>query len=240
MRPVIGINCNYEAKEGVRPRYVLDRDYCTAVELEGGVPMLLPILFKEEDSITGLLGMLDGLILSGGRDIDPSRYGQEVHPSTVPVESDKEEFDFKLVRSALKMDIPILGICYGEQLLNVVLGGSLCQDIPPDSGTPVEHREASGGRHKVLVEKGTMLHRLLGVEAFNTNSTHHQSIDRLGEGLRVCARAEDGVIEAVESIRHTFVLAVQWHPERMLDEPTERRLFSGLMKEARAYASQKI
>lgn len=238
MRPVIGINCNYEVKDVPRPRYILDKDYCRAVELGGGVPVLIPAAY--EDCIEGLLGMLDGLILSGGRDIDPSRYGQEVHPSTVLVVPEKEEFDFKLVRSALKMDMPILGICYGEQLLNVGMGGSLYQDIPSDLDIPVNHCDPSGGRHKVFVEKNTMLHRLLGVDTIDTNSTHHQTIDRLGEGLRVCARAEDGMIEAVESVRHTFVLAVQWHPERMLEEPIERRLFSGFMKEVRAYASQRI
>lgn len=240
MRPVIGINCNYEVREGTSPRYFLDEDYCAAVELAGGVPVLLPTLCREEDNTEGLLGMLDGLILSGGKDINPSRYGQERHKNTTPVVAEKEEFDFKLVRSALEMDMPILGICYGGQLLNVSLGGSLIQDIPSKLGTSIEHRNPPGGRHKVLIEKDTVLYRLLGVEAMETNSTHHQTIDRLGEGLRVCARAEDGVIEAVESERHTFVLAVQWHPERMLDEPTEKLLFSGFMKEVRYYASQKI
>lgn len=240
MRPVVGINCNYEVGEGARPRYFLDRDYCTAVELEGGVPLLLPASLMGDDCIDGLLGKLNGLVLSGGKDIDPSRYGQEVHPGMRPTVAEKEEFDFKLVEGALKMDMPILGICYGEQLINVSLGGSLVQDIASQLGASINHRDPSEGRHKVLIEKGTRLHRLLNVDVIDTNSAHHQAVDRLGDGLRVCARAEDGVIEAMESIRHTFVLAVQWHPERMLNEPIERRLFSEFMKEVRAYASQRI
>ncbi len=238
MKPVVGINCNYEVKEGARPRHFLDRDYCTAVELHGGVPVLLPTS-TEEGSVGAFLGILNGLILSGSKDLNPSRYGQDAHPSTVPVVAEKEEFDIRLVRSALKMDMPVLGICYGEQLLNVSLGGSLFQDIPSHPGTSAEHHNPSGGRHKVFIERGTKLHRVLGVEAIETNSTHHQAVDRLGDGLKVCARAEDGVIEAIESKKHTFVLAVQWHPERMLDEPTEKLLFSGFMKEVRHYASQK-
>ncbi|MCQ4574400.1 MAG: gamma-glutamyl-gamma-aminobutyrate hydrolase family protein [Candidatus Brocadiales bacterium] len=242
MRPVIGINCNYEEEvvvvEDTRPRYYLDRDYCMAVELVGGIPVLLPRV--EEDGIENVLGMLDGLILSGGTDIDPSRYGQKAHPSMVPMPVEKEEFDFKLIRSALKLDMPILGICYGEQLLNVSLGGSLFQDIPAHMNTSINHRNPPGGRHKVLIEKGSRLHRMLGVDAVDTNSAHHQTVDRLGNGLKVCARTEDGVIEAVESDRHTFVVAVQWHPETMLDEPVERGLFSSFIKEVRAYASQRI
>lgn len=240
MRPIIGINCDYEEGEGVRPRYFLNRDYCAAVELEGGIPVLLPVSQRDEGHIAGLLGMLNGLILSGGKDIDPSRYGQKAHPSIKPTMAEKEEFDFRLVEGALKMDMPILGICYGEQLINVSLGGSLVQDITSQLSASVNHSNPFGGHHKVLIEKGTRLHRLLGMETLDTNSSHHQAIDRPGGGLRVCARAEDGVIEAVESVRHTFVLAVQWHPERMLNDTVERRLFSEFMKEVRAYASQRI
>ncbi|MEE9199839.1 MAG: gamma-glutamyl-gamma-aminobutyrate hydrolase family protein [Candidatus Brocadiales bacterium] len=241
MKPVIGINSNYEAGRGdARPRYFLERDYCRAVELAGGVPVILPGLQAGEDCMEALLGMLNGLILSGGTDIDPSRYAQEPHPSMEPMAVEREEYDFRLVSGALKIDMPILGICYGEQLLNVCMGGSLVQDIPTHLESPIDHKNPPGGRHRVLIEKGTRLYRLLGVEALDTNSTHHQTIDRLGQGLKVCARSEDGVVEAVESQRHTFVLAVQWHPETMLDEPVERRLFSGFMKEVRAYAPQRI
>lgn len=242
MRPLIGINCDYKSDGCVRPYYFLERDYSRAVEQVGGMPILLPILNGRNGQVEELLGMLSGLILSGGKDINPSRYGQEQHPEArlVLVDAEKEEFDFKLTRAALELDMPILGICYGGQLLNVCLGGSLLQDIPAVPGTFIKHRSPSVGRHKVLIERGTLLHGLLGVETIDASSTHHQAIDRLGGGLRVCARAEDGLIEAVEGVRHRFVLAVQWHPERMLDEPLERRLFKGFIEEARAYALQRV
>jgi putative glutamine amidotransferase len=240
VRPVIGINCNYGVKKGSQPRYYVDRAYCTAVELEGGLPILLPTACIEGDHAEAYLGMLSGLVISGGTDVDPSRYGQELHPTTQLVVPEKEEFDLRLVKGALEMDMPVMGICYGEQLLNICLGGSLFQDMPSDLDAILEHNDPPGGYHKVLIEKDTILYRLLGVDAMDTNSIHHQSVDRLGDGLRACARTEDGVVEAVESERHRFVLGIQWHPERVVDLPLGRRLFSGFMKEARAYASRRV
>ncbi len=240
MRPVVGINCNYGVKKGSQPRYYADRNYCTAVELEGGLPILLPTACIEGDHAEAYLSMLSGLVISGGTDVDPSRYGQELHPTTQLVVPEKEEFDLRLVRGALEMDMPVMGICYGEQLLNICLGGSLFQDMPSDLDAILEHNDPPGEYHKVLIEKDTILHRLLGVDVMDTNTIHHQSVDRLGDGLRVCARTKDGVVEAVESDRHRFVVGVQWHPERMLDQPSGRRLFSGFMKEARAYASRRV
>jgi putative glutamine amidotransferase len=232
VKPVIGINCDYRGEGDVRPETFLNDEYCQAVEKVGGIPLLLPPIGEERD-VRQVLGLLDGLILSGGKDISPHYYGQVVEEKTRPVAQKKEESDLMLVRNALDMDLPILGICYGAQLLNVSLGGSLLQDI--SSSNLLEHKR--GVLHKVRLERDGRLYKLLGVDRLEVNSFHHQAIDRLGKGLRVCARAEDGLIEAVESTDKSFVLAVQWHPERMLDDPKERELFCAFLSEVKCHAS---
>ncbi|HHT9153673.1 MAG TPA: gamma-glutamyl-gamma-aminobutyrate hydrolase family protein, partial [Candidatus Hypogeohydataceae bacterium YC40] len=200
MKPAIGINCDLSAEvagsnppEAVRhikekpSRVFLNSNYCEAIEQAGGIPVLLPPLEEAED-IERLLKRLDGLILSGGDDIWPERYGQTRHATTKDVAEEKDIFDSILVKLALDMDIPVLGICYGTQLINVALGGSLIQDVPSQRPSGVPHKSKT--LHKISVERGTRLYEFLGADVLMVNSSHHQAIDRLGEGLRVSARAE--------------------------------------------------
>jgi putative glutamine amidotransferase len=237
MKPVIGINCSLEGEN--TPRLSLNSGYYEAVKRAGGVPVLLAPLEEAED-IEGLLKGLDGLILSGGEDLWPERYGQRPHPKTNLVSKERDIFDFKLVRQALDMNMPILGICLGEQLLNVALGGSLIQDLPSQSaldGAGVAHNSKTV--HKIKVGRGTHLYELLGTDTLLVNSSHHQAVDRLGKGMKVSARAEDGVIEAIESTKHSLVIGVQWHPERMLGDFLQKRLFTTFLEAVRGHATKR-
>ncbi len=230
MKPIIGINC--DLTEGETSGASLRREYYEAIKRAGGMPVLFAPLEEVKD-IERLLGQLSGLILSGGRDIWPVRYGEIMHEKTHPVSAERDAFDFKVVKQALNMDMPVLGICYGAQLLNVALGGSLIQDLPSQRPSPICHNSETG--HKINVEPGTCLHKFLQTEELTVNSTHHQAIDRLAEGLRVSARAEDGVIEAIESIRHSLVIAVQWHPERMSSDSAQEQLFKAFVEMTRTH-----
>jgi putative glutamine amidotransferase len=257
-KTIIGINCDLSI-EGGRPRVFLNLDYCDAVERAGGIPVLLPPIGEAKD-IEMLLNRLDGLVLSGGDDVPPERYGQQRHERTVPVAKEKDAFDFVLVEMAMEIDLPILGICYGAQLINVALGGSLTQDIesrdrplglsdldrsldlslqtlPYKNLSPLDHKSKSF--HKVIVEKGTRLHEFLGADVVMVNSSHHQAIDRPGQGLKVSARAEDRTVEAIESTTHSLIIGVQWHPERMLEEPIHRGLFKAFIEETKGRVSKK-
>lgn len=238
MKPVIGINCDIEIQAG-NPAPFLKPEYSEAVKIAGGMPSVLDP--REVEKIRGLLEQLDGLVLSGGADIWPNHYGQEKHAKTNLVSKERDTFDFKLLDQALDMDMPVLGICLGMQLINVGLGGTLIQDIASQRPSEVPHNAKNAKEvHKVKVVKGTRLHKLLDEEVIMVNSSHHQAVDRLAGGLKVSAWAEDGIIEAIESTRHSLVLGVQWHPERMLENPTQRGLFTAFLEEIKVHASKRL
>ena len=228
MKPFIGINCDLSREWPCR--LSLYCEYYEAVKMAGGIPILLAPLEEVKD-MEGLLNRLDGLILSGGDDVWPERYGQTRHARTNLVSKERDAFDFQLVRQALDMDIPVLGICHGIQLINVVMGGTLIQDIPSQRPSDAPHN--SKAVHKVKVERGTHLYEFLKTDVLTVNSIHHQAIDRLGEGLKVSATAEDGIVEAIEGTRRSLIMGVQWHPERMLEDSTQRRLFTAFLEEVK-------
>ena len=221
-RPVIGVTTYIE-----RTRYtvwdldaaVLPRTYIDVVAAAGGNSVLLPPLGLDDVSF------LDGLVIAGGADVDPDRYGQHAHPETTGLRPDRDETEFALVRAALAAGIPTLGVCRGMQVLNVVLGGTLTQHIPDVTGT-VTHRPVVGqfGSNEVRTVPGSALAAILG-ETATVSCSHHQAIDRLGDGLRVAATAPDGTVEAVELDGPGFVFGVQWHPE----QDAEVRLFKALV-----------
>jgi putative glutamine amidotransferase len=213
----------------------------------GGVPVVLPQL---ADAIESALDALDGLVLAPGRDIEPSRYGQEPHPLLAPTEPRRDEFELKLTERALERDLPILGMCRGIQTLNVALGGSLAQDVslispehPTDPGW-VRWKAAEVAaledapmpphpRHEITIEPGSLLAAALGATQIDVDSFHHQAIDRLADGLAVVARSPDGVIEAVE-IPGRSVLAVQWElQEEARVDPRFQAIFDWFVGEAR-------
>jgi len=209
---VIGVTLG----DGDRPGYhSLRADYVRSVERSGAIPLVLPPLGPEH--ARAALDRLDGLVLSGGVDVDPALYGRARHPKLGRVDRVRDEFELALAREALQRDLPIFAICRGQQLLNVATGGTLIQDIPSELKGAVTH-DAAGRRtrrsHSVELERGSRLEEILGPGPLSVNSFHHQAIDGLGQGLTISGRcAEDGVIEAVEMRDRSFVVAVQWHPE---------------------------
>ncbi len=238
MRPVIGLTADFEeSSEGNQDlRYFLHARYAMAVEGAGGVPLLLPYV-EAPEAVGRLLERLDGLVVTGGNfDIDPSYYGQQRQTATRTVKARRTCFEMEITRQALALDMPLLGICGGEQNLNVLLGGSLYQDIEAQVAGAVKHERKRDPEplHRVTVSPHTLLYRIVGTEVLRVNSSHHQAVHRLGEGLRVNARADDGIIEGIESVRHRFVLGVQWHPEASPENsPDGQRLFQAFIAAAR-------
>jgi putative glutamine amidotransferase len=206
--------------------------YVRAVERAGGRPLLIP---PSQNGIEETLAALDGLLFSGGSDVDPELYEQEPHPETVGVVAERDRAELALVEAALVKDMPVLAVCRGSQVLNVARGGDLVQHLPDVVGDD-KHKHTPGAfaDHDVVLEPGTRLAELLGDHA-PVKSHHHQGIGRLGEGLRAAAHADDGTIEAVEDPSHRFALGVLWHPEA----GAEMRLFEELVREARAYRERR-
>jgi putative glutamine amidotransferase len=204
--------------------------YVEAVERAGGRPLLVP---PSEEAVDETLGALDGLLFSGGSDLDPELYDQQPHSETFGVHPERDRAELALLEAALARDMPVLAVCRGSQVLNVARGGDLVQHLPDVVGDE-KHKHTPGAfsDHDVSVEDGTLLAALLGDRA-PVKSHHHQGIGRVGEGLRVSAHAEDGTVEAVEDPSRRFALGVLWHPEAGED----LRLFEELVREAGRYRS---
>jgi len=231
-RPRIGLNCDVTVAASGAEGLALNWAYVEAVVRAGGVPLVLPPV--SEELLGGVLGAVDGLLLVGGRDYDPALYGRARHEAASLLSPRRMAFDLALARRALGDGLPTLGVCGGAQLVNVALGGTLVQDIPDEVGTELEHRALGGSSpfHTVEVAAGSRLAGIVGEGTLEVNSSHHQAVEEAGSGLRVVARAPDGVIEAVEGVGRAFVLGVQWHPERMLDREEQLALFRALVREA--------
>jgi putative glutamine amidotransferase len=210
-------------ERGERDRsFLVRRAYAEAVHRAGGRLVALPPIADRLDDLVGVLDRMDGLLLHGGGDVDPVRYGAGyVHAEVAGVRFEHDEFELAAVRAALALDRPILAVCRGHQVLNVALGGTLHQHLP-DTATTVPHRDAY---HGVTVVGGTLLAEVLGGDHVVGHSWHHQAVDRLGAGLVVSARADDGTIEAIE-LPGRWVLGVQWHPEdSAAHDPANQQLF---------------
>ncbi len=234
--PLIGINMAIGDKEATENVSMSTRStYVDAVVKAGGVPIVIPPVLSEEH-VARYVDLADGFVFVGGPDIDPARYGQDPHETWNPINPRREEFDFLLMERILESEKPILAVCLGAQELNVARGGTLIQDIPDLTDSTIDHRPrqpASEHAHPVIIEEGTLLHRLLGTTELGVNSMHHQAADEPGEGMIVSARAPDGIIEAIEIPSHPFALGVQWHPERLTHEEPHLRIFLGLVDAAR-------
>jgi putative glutamine amidotransferase len=222
------------------PPYSKLRDYETALRLAGGEPWRLEI---GRDDPAEVIRSADALLLPGGGDVDPALYGESRHPTFDPPEAGRDEFESELARRARAIDMPVLAICRGLQLLNVARGGSLIQDIPdqvPAALGHVKREPADAVAHDVRVKGSSRLAQLLSGKALGSehvcsvNSRHHQSINRVGEGLVVTAVAPDGVIEAVEDPSMAFCVAVQWHPENFHLTGEFSALFEALVEAARS------
>jgi putative glutamine amidotransferase len=188
--------------------------YVRAVRQAGGLPVIVPPL-EDNQLQDEYLQRLDGLVLIGGWDIPPASYGEEPHPTTEEMPAVRWEWERRLIKTWLDSEKPLLGICLGAQMTNVVTGGTLIQDIPSEVGKQVSHRSKPAVSHRVMIQPNTRLHRVLGVDELVVNSSHHQAAERIGRGLRVVAESDDGVVEALETPGPRWLLLLQWHPERM-------------------------
>ena len=235
--PLIGLTTyRQQAQSGVWDVHAsfLPGAYLDGVTRGGGVAVLLPPQPVDTGAAGRVLDALDGLIITGGRDVDPGSYGHEPHPETDEPARDRDAWEFALTDAALQRRMPILGICRGAQVLNVALGGTLHQHLPDVIGHS-GHRagDAVFATSAVRTVAGSRVAGMVGSSA-EVKCYHHQAIDRLGDGLVVSAADADGVIEAVEIPGPDFVVAVQWHPEETLED---LRIFSGLVQAARDYAT---
>jgi putative glutamine amidotransferase len=232
VRPLIGITTYAEpvATWGhwTLPAALIPLAYVRAVDLAGGRPLLVP---PSDNGVAETLDVLDGIVFSGGSDIDPDTYGEEAHPETGDLRPERDDAELELMKAALERDLPMLAICRGSQLLNVARGGDLVQHLPEIVGDD-KHKVTPGlfTAHDVSVDPGSRLGSLIGSEA-RVESHHHQGFGRVGEGLDVVAYAEDGSIEAVEDHDRRFAVGVLWHPE----EGDDLRLFEALVEQARQY-----
>jgi putative glutamine amidotransferase len=235
-RPLIGISSYGRA--GQRQTFSLPCEYVDVVRLAGGVPIVLPAV---EGEVPEALEIVDALILPGGGDVDPAHYGGVRHEANYGISTERDGFEMKLARAAIaRGDLPILCICRGMQLVNVALGGDLIQHIPDHFGNGVAHRhpDLKHVQHPVDIAADSRIGRLLGVSSLTVHSVHHQAVGRLGQGLRAVAWSPDGVVEAIESETHPFLIAVQWHPELgALGDERQRRLFEALVGARRKGAS---
>jgi putative glutamine amidotransferase len=221
------------------------RLYLDSVLSSGGLPVMIPT-FCSPEVLGEYMTRLDGVLLPGSNsDIDPARYGETPHARLGKMVPDRDALDFALLNHADQFRLPVLGICFGAQSLNVFRGGTLVQDIPSDVSSPLFHDDhgepGEPARHAVRLGEGSVLARLAGSEVVEVNSFHHQSVGRVGANLRTVATAPDGVIEAIEDVNGRFVVGVQWHPERVFREDAfAKALFSAFIEEAGKSKSNRL
>lgn len=222
---VIGVTPAQDEKGKI----TINQDYLDAVTRAGAVPVLLPLIEDDKAQIA-LLARINGLLLSGGPDIDPKLYGEEIIPQCGEISAKRDAVEISLFLKALKMGMPVLGICRGIQVMNVALGGTLYQDIETQLEGAIKHPCYDTPRdkvHEVTVIEGSLAHRMTGLSRFSVNSRHHQGVKRLGHGLVATAYSKDGLIEAVDYPQEKFVTAIQWHPESLSDRfPEAQAIFT--------------
>jgi putative glutamine amidotransferase len=223
--PAVAVTAPRRLVDG-RERVTLNTAYVRALEGAGLVPLAVPTMLAA-DRAGAALAAVRGLVLTGGEDVAPARYGAAPHPRLGDVDPVRDAAELALIAAARARGLPILAICRGIQILNVALGGTLYQDLDSERPGPVPHNDETG-RHPVHVEAGSLLERTLGTRSASVNSRHHQAIRDLAPGLKAVAWADDGVIEGAELTAATepWIVAVQWHPEDL----TERALFDGFAR----------
>ncbi|WP_164553351.1 gamma-glutamyl-gamma-aminobutyrate hydrolase family protein [Brevibacillus marinus] len=254
MKPLIGITANYSTDEEIgvssglglpgQEWQLLADDYVKALEKAGATPVILPIT-REAETLSGILPLLDGVLFSGGSDLDPHYYGELPRYGLGSIDPLRDKHEMALARTVLhELDMPVLGICRGCQLINVVQGGTLYQDLQLErpegfnhtlKGAPKYH-----GSHPARITEGSRLHSIFGSDQIMVNSFNHQAIKQVGENLEVTMCALDGLVEGIEMKGERFIVAVQWHPEMMLDHyPGYLGLFQRFVDHCREYAQRK-
>lgn len=233
--PLIGVTLDAEPAGGWSklPWYAIRQNYLSAIAAAGGLPVALP---HEPELAEAYLERIDGLLVTGGAfDVDPALYNGGPAHATVSLKSGRTAFELAVTRGALARDIPVLGICGGEQLLAVAFGGTLIQHIPDSIAGALAHEQPNPRTepgHEVAIAADTLLARITGAARMAVNSAHHQAVERPGNGARINAVAPDGVIEGIEHPGHRFALGVQWHPEYTVD-PADHRIFDAFVEAAR-------
>lgn len=244
-KPVIGVSCNYDYADvfqnggdlaAISPKWhTVCENYTRAIEEAGGIPLLLPI-YKNKEDLTLILNTVDGVLLTGGNDIDPLLYGEIDRGKCGRIVPERDNQDIAIAQYiAYKTSKPMLCICRGIQVLNVAMHGSLYQDLESD-GPFYQHMKKNypmnAITHSVSVERGSLLYKILGKSSIGVNSFHHQSIKSIGDRLKATAKSEDGVIEAVELEGAEFILGLQWHPEKMYDSEEQKKIFAAFIESA--------
>jgi putative glutamine amidotransferase len=242
MTPVIGVTPDFNAGDradmgGREPTYFLRARYIRAIEELGGIPLILPLV-EGAAARRRLLDGVDGLLLTGsGPDLPPRLYGERQRYKFPLVSERRSSFELELVHQARTRDLPLLGICGGMQTVNVACGGSLYQDIPSQVQGALDHRQKTKAvhlAHAVTVSPQSLLRKIVHQAKLMVNSSHHQSVKTVAPSLRASAVASDGIVEAIESPAHRFLLAIQWHPEFLFERHRpHRRLFEALLRAAR-------
>lgn len=222
------------------PRYGINQSYVRALVNAGCAPVLIPLL-DDASRLRAIYERLDGIVFPGGADVAPHEYGEEPIGNLNVVEPQRDHMELTLARWAFADDLPALGICRGQQVLNVALGGTLWQDLRHQGATSVEHSDADGRArtamiHRVRLDPDARLAQLIDETEIRVNSLHHQAVKSVAPTLRVTGLSDDDVIEALESPERRFLIAVQWHPEEIDDLPWVRRLFAGFAKAAQSTA----
>jgi len=238
MTPLIGFTLDYEETGGYSkyPWYALRDNYTHSVAKHGGAPIALP---HEVAMVESYLDTLHGLVITGGNfDVPPEMYGQKTSSDKVTTKPRRSQFEWAITEGALKRNMPILGICGGQQLLNVILGGTLIQHIPDSIKNPLAHEQPNPRHepgHEVAIVANTLLYQIVGQATLAVNSAHHQAVAKVPEGVIINARAGDGVIEGIEYPAHPFCLGVQWHPEFSITKADDK-IFAAFIAAAKGYA----
>lgn len=235
---VVGVPCFSAERAGShRPLYANNQTYIRALIAAGATPLMIPPGLAAA-ALESLCARLDGLLLTGGPDIAPALYGEELLPACGEIDPERDELELALTRLALAQQLPTFGICRGMQTLNVACGGALYQDLATQRPAALAHQQHERAylAHTILIERDSRLHDLLGTDETQVNSLHHQAVSQPGEGVRVVAWAPDGVAEALELPAQRFAVAVQYHPEELVEtDPLSRRLFAAFTQACREH-----
>jgi putative glutamine amidotransferase len=235
-KPTIGVTLDQEPgnadKYSAFPWYALRQNYGDSIAASGGIPLMLP---HHAEGVENYISRIDALLVTGGHfDVDPSLFGVTEKHSKTTTKPRRTEFEWAIMKAALNKRIPILGICGGEQLLNVVLGGTLIQHIPDSIPNCLEHEQKTPRdqtSHAVKIKEGTLLHRITGRTDIMVNSSHHQAVDKAGNGVVINAHSPDGVVEGIEYTELPFCLGVEWHPEYMATDD-DRKIMAAFVAAA--------
>ncbi|MAH88700.1 MAG: gamma-glutamyl-gamma-aminobutyrate hydrolase [Pelagibacterales bacterium] len=239
-KPLIGLTLDLENSKSYSkfPWYAIRQNYCTTISKMGGIP--LPLVY-DINSINTMIEKLDGFIITGGAfDINPSYFSEKKKFSTIITKDKRTDYEIKLCNKILENNLPLLGICGGQQLINVIYGGTLIQDIDKEIETKIKHEQTNPRNqtsHKVKIIKNTYLNNIISENIIKVNSAHHQAVKNIGLGLKINAKAEDDVIEGIEDPKLNFCIGLQWHPEFLIEE-SDKLIYKEFISKAKKNAAR--